>query len=155
MPASAARSQENLTSCAVNGVPKAAVIRIRNFATPHQAGVQTPNFISHGFHISNTTVTSTNWAGYAATGSTYTSVSTTYTQPSVSCSGPRGANTTGGAGRSPYCATRSAVPRPTSAQGGTMPDSASPLVNKFVTAINTGDKPGLYALLADGERAQA
>ena len=31
-----------------------------------------------------------------------------------------------------------------------MPDSASPLVDRFVTAINAGDKPGLYALLADG-----
>lgn len=52
--------------------------------------VHTPGFIAHGFGIENATVTSTNWAGYAATGSTYTSVSTTYTQPSVSCSGRSG-----------------------------------------------------------------
>ncbi|MBC3841519.1 hypothetical protein GXW82_18240 [Streptacidiphilus sp. 4-A2] len=32
------------------------------------------------------TVTSDNWSGYAATGSTYTSVSTTFTQPAVNCS---------------------------------------------------------------------
>jgi len=37
-------------------------------------------------HGRNATTSSTNWAGYAANGSTYTSVSTTFTQPSVSCS---------------------------------------------------------------------
>jgi hypothetical protein len=31
-----------------------------------------------------------------------------------------------------------------------MPDSANPLVNQFVAAINSGDKDGLSALLADG-----
>ncbi len=67
----------------------AAVAPALSFSTLHQ-GVQTPYFVSHGLHISNTTVTSTNWAGYAATGSTYTSVSTTFTQPSVSCSGRSG-----------------------------------------------------------------
>lgn len=31
-----------------------------------------------------------------------------------------------------------------------MPDSADPLVTRFVDAINAGDKDGLYALLAEG-----
>lgn len=44
-----------------------------------------PFFLSHGGGAHATT-TSTNWSGYAATGSTYTSVSTTFTQPSVDCS---------------------------------------------------------------------
>jgi Peptidase A4 family len=44
-----------------------------------------PFFIGHG-GAAHTTTTSTNWSGYAATGSTYTSVSTTFTQPSVDCS---------------------------------------------------------------------
>jgi hypothetical protein len=56
----------------------------------HQAAVHTPGFIAQGFHLSNTTVTSTNWAGYAATGSTYTKVSTSYIQPAVNCSGRSG-----------------------------------------------------------------
>jgi hypothetical protein len=34
-----------------------------------------------------TNSTSTNWSGYAVTGSTYTSVSASWTEPSVSCSG--------------------------------------------------------------------
>ncbi|HEX4791666.1 MAG TPA: G1 family glutamic endopeptidase [Actinospica sp.] len=50
----------------------------------HSAGA-TPFFISHG-GVRQASTTSTNWAGYAATGSTYTSVSTTFTQPAVSCS---------------------------------------------------------------------
>jgi hypothetical protein len=37
-------------------------------------------------HGRNATTSSTNWAGYAAHGSTYTSVSATWTQPSVNCS---------------------------------------------------------------------
>jgi hypothetical protein len=49
----------------------------------HTAG-PSPFFLGHGGVNANTT--STNWAGYAATGSTYTSVSTTFTQPAVSCS---------------------------------------------------------------------
>ena len=47
----------------------------------------TPFFISHGgVHFANTT--STNWAGYADNGSNgaYTSVSTTFVQPKVTCS---------------------------------------------------------------------
>jgi hypothetical protein len=31
-----------------------------------------------------------------------------------------------------------------------MPDSANPVVTRFVDAVNAGDKDGLYALLADG-----
>ena len=46
----------------------------------HSAG-STPFFISHG-GVRQASTTSTNWAGYAATGSTYTSVSTTFTQRS-------------------------------------------------------------------------
>jgi hypothetical protein len=49
-------------------------------------GGTAPFFISHGGGIKHTTVTSTNWSGYAANGSTYTSVSTTFKQPSVNCS---------------------------------------------------------------------
>jgi Peptidase A4 family len=48
-------------------------------------GGSTPFFISHG-GPEHTTTTSDNWSGYAATGSTYTSVSTTFTQPAVNCS---------------------------------------------------------------------
>jgi hypothetical protein len=44
-----------------------------------------PFFISHG-GPAHTTTTSTNWSGYAASGSTYSSVSTTFTQPAVDCS---------------------------------------------------------------------
>ena len=54
-------------------------------APMHHAGSTTPFFISHGGGR-NATVTSDNWSGYAATGSTYTSVSTTFTQPAVKCS---------------------------------------------------------------------
>jgi len=54
-------------------------------APMHRTGSATPFFISHGAGR-NTTVTSDNWSGYAATGSTYTSVSTTFTQPAVKCS---------------------------------------------------------------------
>ncbi|SEM63273.1 G1 family glutamic endopeptidase [Streptacidiphilus jiangxiensis] len=46
----------------------------------------TPFFISHGGGVKHTTTTSDNWSGYAATGSTYTSVSTTFVQPAVDCS---------------------------------------------------------------------
>ena len=52
----------------------------------HVAG-STPFFISHGgVHFADTT--STNWAGEAATGSNgaFTSVSTTFVQPKVTCS---------------------------------------------------------------------
>ncbi|HTJ68076.1 MAG TPA: G1 family glutamic endopeptidase [Actinospica sp.] len=50
------------------------------------AGTATPFFISHGGGVRHADTTSTNWAGYAATGSTYTSVTTTFTQPKVTCS---------------------------------------------------------------------
>lgn len=51
----------------------------------HTAGA-TPFFISHGGGR-NTTTTSTNWSGYAATGANgaFTSVTTTFTQPAVTC----------------------------------------------------------------------
>jgi hypothetical protein len=51
----------------------------------HTAGT-TPFFVSHG-GVRNTTTTSTNWSGYAATGSNgaFTSVTTTFTQPAVTC----------------------------------------------------------------------
>lgn len=51
----------------------------------HSAGA-TPFFVSHGGGVRHADTTSTNWAGYAVTGSTYTSVSTTFTQPKVTCS---------------------------------------------------------------------
>ena len=54
----------------------------------HVAGsTTTPYFVGHGgVHFANTE--STNWAGYAAVGSDdeYTSVSTTFVQPKVTCS---------------------------------------------------------------------
>jgi len=52
------------------------------------AGAATPFFISHGGGVRNADTTSTNWAGYAADGSSgeYTSVTTTFTQPKVTCS---------------------------------------------------------------------
>ncbi|MEY9849064.1 G1 family glutamic endopeptidase [Streptacidiphilus sp. MAP5-3] len=45
-----------------------------------------PFFVSHGGGVKHATSTSDNWSGYAATGSTYNSVSTTFVQPSVDCS---------------------------------------------------------------------
>lgn len=54
---------------------------------PNQGSVSTPYFISHGHgHATGTTTTSTNWSGYAAAGGTFSSVSTTFTQPAVDCS---------------------------------------------------------------------
>jgi len=53
---------------------------------PMQGAVSTPFFISHGHGAAHANSTSTNWSGYAATGSTFTSVSTTFTQPAVDCS---------------------------------------------------------------------
>jgi len=50
------------------------------------SGSSTPFFISHGGGVRHTNATSTNWSGYAANGSTYTSVTTTFTQPKVTCS---------------------------------------------------------------------
>jgi hypothetical protein len=67
----------------------AAIAPAVSLAPLHHAALSAPGF-THGFHVSNTTVTSTNWSGYAATGSTYTSVSTTYVQPGLSCSGRSG-----------------------------------------------------------------
>jgi hypothetical protein len=55
-------------------------------APMHLAGSATPFFVTHGGGTRNATVTSTNWSGYAATGSTYTSVATTFTEPAVKCS---------------------------------------------------------------------
>jgi Peptidase A4 family len=47
----------------------------------------TPYFVSHGRRVpAPAPATSTNWSGYAATGSTYTSVATTFTVPAVKCS---------------------------------------------------------------------
>lgn len=53
----------------------------------HSTGA-TPFFISHGGGVRHADTTSTNWAGYAATGSNgaFTSVTTTFVQPSVKCS---------------------------------------------------------------------
>jgi len=52
----------------------------------HTAGT-TPFFISHGGGARNANTTSTNWSGYAATGANgaFTSVTTTFTQPAVTC----------------------------------------------------------------------
>jgi Peptidase A4 family len=51
------------------------------------SGASVPFFLGHGGGVRpDTTVTSTNWAGYAVYGSVYTSVSTIFTQPAVKCS---------------------------------------------------------------------
>ena len=50
------------------------------------AGGATPT-LRHGPVHMRTNSTSTNWSGYAVTGSRYTSVSSSWTEPSVSCSG--------------------------------------------------------------------
>ena len=57
------------------------------FAPLQHAAGTTPFFISHGGGVRNTTTTSTNWSGYAATGGNgaFTSVTTTFTQPAVTC----------------------------------------------------------------------
>lgn len=48
-------------------------------------GAATP--LRHALNHRITDSTSTNWSGYAVTGSKYTSVSASWTEPSVSCSG--------------------------------------------------------------------
>jgi hypothetical protein len=54
---------------------------------PIQGSVSTPFFVAHGHsRVAHANTTSTNWSGYAATGSTFSSVSTTFTQPAVDCS---------------------------------------------------------------------
>ena len=50
------------------------------------AGGATPSRWHGPVHM-RTNSTSTNWSGYAVTGSRYTSVSSSWTEPSVSCSG--------------------------------------------------------------------
>jgi hypothetical protein len=67
---------------AATGSPSAAPLQISS-ALAHQE--------SHGLHSlghrSNTTVSSSNWSGYAATGSNgaFTSVSASWTQPTLTC----------------------------------------------------------------------
>ena len=70
---------------AMAGAPALAAAPLLQ-APMHHSSSTVPFFISHGGGARNTTVTSDNWSGYAATGSTYTSVSTTFTQPAVKCS---------------------------------------------------------------------
>jgi hypothetical protein len=67
-------------------VPAIAAAPVLQAPMIHHDGGATPFFVSHGGGLRHTTVTSDNWSGYAATGSTYTSVSTTFTQPTVNCS---------------------------------------------------------------------
>jgi Peptidase A4 family len=61
-------------------------------ARPAQISQATAQQESHGLHalssLKNTTVSSTNWSGYAATGGTgaYKSVSASWVQPAVTCS---------------------------------------------------------------------
>lgn len=52
-----------------------------------RAGHGTQPLIRGGVH--NASTTSSNWSGYAASGGTYTSVSASWTQPSVTCSGSK------------------------------------------------------------------
>jgi hypothetical protein len=54
-------------------------------ASAATGGAATPLRHNLNHHLTNST--STNWSGYAVTGSRYTSVSASWTEPSVSCSG--------------------------------------------------------------------
>ena len=69
-------------------VPAAVAAPLVQAPMHHVSGASgaTPFFVSHGGGVKHATTTSDNWSGYAATGSTYTSVSTTFTQPAVNCS---------------------------------------------------------------------
>src|SRR5438270_9216278 len=51
------------------------------------AGGSAVNLLRHGPNHKITDSTSSNWSGYAVTGGRYTSVSASWTEPSVSCSG--------------------------------------------------------------------
>jgi len=55
-------------------------------AAPAAAGGSATKLVQ-GFNHRITNSTSSNWSGYAVTGSKYTSVSASWTEPSVSCSG--------------------------------------------------------------------
>jgi peptidase A4-like protein len=80
--AAAALAAAPLAGSAALAAPLAAPL---TQAPMHGATTSTPFFVSHG-GPAHTTTTSTNWSGYAATGSTYSSVTTTFTQPAVDCS---------------------------------------------------------------------
>lgn len=66
-----------------SAAPAAIAAPLLNAPLQHAHGSQ-PLFV-HG-HGRNASTSSTNWAGYAAHGSTYTSVSASWVQPSVNCS---------------------------------------------------------------------
>ena len=63
--------------------PAAIAAPLVNAPVQHTHGSQPLFLHSHGTHA---TTSSTNWGGYAAHGSTYTSVSASWVQPSVNCS---------------------------------------------------------------------
>ena len=58
-------------------------------AAPAAAGGTTPFFVGHGAAVLHTSASSTNWAGYAVTGSkgSVTDVRGSWVQPTVTCSG--------------------------------------------------------------------
>ena len=66
---------------ALSGAISAAVISSPAAASAVFNGVDNATF--HGPHLHHST--STNWSGYAATGSRFTTVSASWTQPSVTC----------------------------------------------------------------------
>ena len=94
------RSSVRLLSVAAAAVAFAAMAAPTAFASPAAAHSAIPNQLtaatarteSHGMQAlqhgaKNTTVSSTNWSGYAATGATsaFKSVSSSWTQPAVTC----------------------------------------------------------------------
>ncbi len=71
------------TPLALPAAPAAIAAPLLNAPLQHVHGSE-PLFVHGGGR--NATTSSTNWAGYAAHGSTYTSVSASWVQPSVNCS---------------------------------------------------------------------
>src|SRR4051794_32080572 len=57
------------------------------FAVSSAAAGGAATTMRHDANNRITNSTSSNWSGYAVTGGTYTSVSASWTEPSVSCSG--------------------------------------------------------------------
>jgi hypothetical protein len=64
-----------------------AIVGVLATAVALSATGGAPSSVRHGPDHKITNSTSTNWSGYAVTGSRYTSVSASWTEPTVSCSG--------------------------------------------------------------------
>jgi hypothetical protein len=63
------------------------VLAVGALVVSASAGGASANLLRQDLNHRITNSTSTNWSGYAVTGSRYTSVSASWTEPSVSCSG--------------------------------------------------------------------